>query len=107
MVSIAATSARPRAMTMLRTRYVMRFPCVAGLADERDRTDAEVGLAGISLRALDAVGDVAGEPAGDRAGASAAVDARLEVEADPADDQVLRVRAGARQRVVHGEEELL
>src|SRR5215471_4317317 len=77
--------------------------------DEGDGPDAEIGGAGDTPGALDAVPDHAGEVAGDRPGDSASGDraaggVRLEMEADPADHVVLRVRAAAGQGVVDGEE---
>src|SRR5947209_13190486 len=83
----------------------MRFPSV----DEGDGSDAEIG-ARRGRGARNSVPDHLGEVAGDRAGDAAAGDGaagvvRLDVEADPADDVVLRVRAAAGQGVVDGEEQ--
>src|SRR5436190_19029904 len=101
-------------MTMLRTRYVIAASSLSRVAerrglllDERDRADAVVGDGRVGLLGLDPVDDHPGEVAGDRAGAAAAVDARQEVEPDPADDAILRGRAGAGEGVVDGEQQLL
>src|SRR5213082_2160954 len=73
--------------------------------DELNGVCAEVRAAPGWGRRGEAVPDDLGEPAGERAVVALRVD-RLDVEADPADHVVLRVRALAGQRVVDREEEL-
>src|SRR4051794_39587809 len=91
-------------MTRLRTRYVMCRSFESRSVDEGDRVNAEVGVVGV-LAGLNAGPDDALEPAGDRARGAVRAHGG-DVERDPSDDVVLRVRAGAAERVVDREQEL-
>src|SRR5258708_22904652 len=74
--------------------------------DEGDAVDPEVGEV-LVRGALQALPDHAGEVALEPAGVAVRVVAeRVEVEGDPADHVVLRIRAAAGERVVNRQKEL-
>src|SRR6059058_1231421 len=81
------------------------FLLSVGSVDELNGVRAEVRARARGGRGGNAVPDDLGEVAGDRSAASVGGDG-LEMERGPRDDVVGRVRAGAGQGVVDGEEEL-
>src|ERR671933_2218044 len=99
----AASAASTTAITMFRTRYVMAAcslsPFLVGWSvDELDGARAEVRPAAASGGGLDSRPDHLREVARDRPLVPVRLDG-VDVEADPADDVVARVRALAGQRV--------